>query len=248
MASRYPTISVVDYCYNPIHVVDEDKDIIVPCGKCDGCLLHKANEWSMRCGMEIEDTPVTIFGSLTYNNKYLPKLGRVDDVRLIKFSNTHFDGRVDLIAKRDSVWISDHPWNIRFNGVRDVSREDGIVIKRDYSPIAITHWDNMHFPAINYASKRDIQLWLKLLRKDLDDYGIYKDKRVQERGFFRYFIISEVGPTTLRSHFHFLIFSINFWQVRKASKILRNVSTCSRVTDMAEWNKSILITHLPILI
>ena len=37
MASRYPSIKVVDYCFNPRHVVDEDKDIIVPCGKCEGC-------------------------------------------------------------------------------------------------------------------------------------------------------------------------------------------------------------------
>ena len=74
MASRYVSTPVVDYCFNPIRVFDDGKDIIVPCGKCDGCLLHKANEWSMRCGMEIEGSPATIFGSLTYSNKYYPKL------------------------------------------------------------------------------------------------------------------------------------------------------------------------------
>ena len=187
MASRYAETKVVDYCFNPIHIVDDDKDIIVPCGKCDGCLLHKANEWSMRCGMEIEDTPVTIFGSLTYNNKYLPKLTKFQTGNSIS-------------------WISDNSLNIRFNGVCDVLRVDGIIIDYNYSSIPVTNWDNKHFPIINYASKRDIQLWLKLLRKDLQDYGIIKDKRIKKRGYFRYFIIAEVGPTTLRNHYHFLLF------------------------------------------
>lgn len=193
MASRYTDFTPVDYCYNPIHVVDpaSDKDIIVPCGKCDGCLLHKANEWSMRCGMEIESSPATIFGTLTYDNKYLPKLYPV------------YDRCGDRILK---LWVSDHAENVRFNSVRDVRREDGIVINHPYDSIPIQKWDNENRPAINYMSKRDVQLWLKLLRKDLLDYGIYPTKRIQEFGFFRYFIISEVGPTTFRSHAHFLLF------------------------------------------
>lgn len=206
MASRYVETPVVDYCYNPIHVVDSDKDIIVPCGKCDGCLLHKANQWSMRCGMEIEDTPVTIFGSLTYSNKYLPKLVQFQSASLKTLGNVRSDGYRDLILDYKVSWYSDNPLNIRFNGVRDVPRCDGIIIDRNYASIDVVNWDNRNYPVINYASKRDIQLWLKLIRKDLDDYGIYKDKRVLERGYFRYFIISEVGPTTFRSHFHFLIF------------------------------------------
>lgn len=205
MASRYAETSVVDYCFNPIHVHDEDKDIIVPCGKCDGCLLHKANEWSMRCGMEIEDTPVTIFGTLTYNNKYLPKLLPFESCSFT-VSNRGNDGRVDLTEVYRRSWYSDNGLNIRFNGVRDVLREDNIIIDYDYAPLFVKHWENHDFPVINYASKRDIQLWLKLLRKDLDDYGVYKNERVLKRGYFRYFIISEYGPTTFRGHYHFLIF------------------------------------------
>ena len=188
MASRYPETKVVDYCFHPLHVVKDDKDIIVPCGKCDGCLLHKANEWSMRCGMEIDDSVSSIFGTLTYSNKYLPKLYPICG-----------DGG-------DVVWISDHKENIRFDSVKDVCREDGIIIPYSYSPIPVEHWSNHLKPCINYGSKRDIQLWLKLLRKDLVNYGFTPDKRF---GLFRYFILCEVGPTTFRSHFHFLIFCQN---------------------------------------
>lgn len=201
MASRYPSIKVVDYCYNPVHVVDSDKDIIVPCGKCDGCLLHKANEWSMRCGMEIEDTSYSIFGSLTYSNKYLPKLRPYVSQRFK--SRNYFS------------WYSDNSQNIRFNSVLDVQRDDHIIIHRSYAPISVKNWDNLKYPVIPYASKRDIQLWLKLIRKDLYENGFDK-YRYFKRGLFRYFIISEIGPTTLRPHFHFLIFC----QSREVSEYL----------------------------
>lgn len=212
MASRYPITPTVDYCYHPIHIVDDDKDIIVPCNKCDGCLLHKANEWSMRCGMEIEDTPATIFGSLTYSNKYLPKLFPVYSSPYLVSVGDVVKGKpvsfpCDLQMKYDSLWVSDHRMNIRFNGVRDVLREDHIVINSNedrYMPLRVTNWNNRKYPCINYASKRDIQLWLKLLRKDLFDYGQFEQDGV--KGYFRYFVISEVGPDTHRNHFHFLLF------------------------------------------
>ena len=72
MASRYPSTKVLDYCFNPVRLNIDDSVVYVPCGKCDGCLLHKANEWSMRLGAEIEDNTLCIFFTLTYNNKYLP--------------------------------------------------------------------------------------------------------------------------------------------------------------------------------
>lgn len=189
MASRYPSIKVVDYCFNPIHVVDEQKDIIVPCGKCDGCLLHKANEWSMRCGMEIEDTPYSIFYTLTYSNKYLPKL--------YPYISNKLENEFFL------SWFSDHRDNVRFNGVSDVVRRDSVILHRSYPSIDITNWDNVKYPSIPYASKRDIQLYFKLLRKDLVDNGFKPDSN---GGFFRYFIISEIGPSSNRPHYHGLIF------------------------------------------
>ena len=135
MASRYAETKVVDYCYHPIRVRKDGVDIVVPCQKCDGCLLHKANEWSMRCGMEIEASPATIFGSLTYSNKYYPKLYPFVGSQFMDSSyRSFFDFKDELpnsVAKHlDSVvWCSDHPENIRFNGVQDVLREDNLIVK-----------------------------------------------------------------------------------------------------------------------
>ena len=182
MRSRFPTTKVSSYCFHPVHVVDDTKDLYVPCGKCDGCRLHKANEWSMRVGSEIEQNPFSIFFSLTYSNKFLPHMV-YDDVR--------------------KCMISDHSDNIRFDGTKVVRRRDGIVLPiKKFVPVR-----GMDKSVLAYASRRDIQLYLKLIRKKLIENGFKQpviDGRAQP--YFRYFIISEYGPTTFRPHYHGIIF------------------------------------------
>lgn len=195
MASRYTSAPKFDYCLSPIHVLDVGKDLYVPCGKCSGCLLHKANVWSMRVGCEIEETPHSIFFTLTYSNKYLPVLKE----------NGRFTRPDGTIIVR---YTAHHPDNIRFNGVRDVLRDDDIQdFSIAYEDIPITNYDKT-FPArlsasyIAYSSKRDVQLWLKMVRKDLNTYF----NGNQQYTTFRYFIISEYGETKFRPHIHGVIF------------------------------------------
>lgn len=184
MASRYPTTKVDNYCFNPRHVIDNDKDIIVPCGKCDGCLLHKSNEWSMRITNEVESNLYTIFFTLTYNNDFLPKM--------IQVGHSHLG----------FSWKSDNCFNVRFDGTRVVPRLDHISIDHPFDSVPIQNFqfDNL----LPYASKRDIQLFLKLIRKDIDINlsSIYKNENLR----FRYLVVSEYGPTTFRPHYHGLIF------------------------------------------
>ena len=46
----------------------------VPCGKCLGCHLDRAREWSDRCLMEMDARPdaPAYFLTLTYSNQFLP--------------------------------------------------------------------------------------------------------------------------------------------------------------------------------
>lgn len=203
MASRTPVSEHFDYCYHPVHVIDDNKDIIVPCGKCAGCLLHQANVWSMRVGCEIESTPNSIFFTLTYSNKYLPTFKFIP-----RGSFSQNGAQVEY-----GIYTSHHDLNVRFNGKEDVLRSD------DIEPIESVRQD---FPITNYSvylqskglsyktgdyisylSKRDIQLWLKLIRKDLND-NFYGNSR--EIKGFRYFIIGELGETLFRCHYHGVIF------------------------------------------
>lgn len=205
MASRYSQAPHFDYCFHPIHVVDDTKDIYVPCGRCDGCLLHKAQVWSMRVGCEIEATPHSIFFTLTYSNKYLPVM--IQDKCIY---DPNF-GKVTSVR-----WKVNNPYNIRFDGVKDKPRkEDFDFITALYEPVPITHFvddaccpsdllgfDIQHFMA--YSSKRDVQLWLKMLNKDLRQTFNYGTE--SKINAFRYFIISEYGETLFRPHIHGIIF------------------------------------------
>lgn len=187
--SRYPSTSVFDYCFHPVHLVKDDgRDLLVPCGKCAGCLLHRSNDWSMRIGTEIENTPGSLFFTLTYSNYYLPKL------KLVKRG-----------IYTGYTW--DNEKNMRFDGVKDKLRVEpdipDFIVCRDYIPI-----QNFYDPYreyIPYSSKRDVQLMLKILRKFIINHFNY-DRERTKRGLFRYYIISEYGPTTFRPHLHGLIF------------------------------------------
>lgn len=201
--SRYASVKLLDYCFHPKKILKDGEYIFVPCGKCDGCLLHHANQWSQRVSQEIEYNPFSIFFTLTYNNHYLPTL--------VPFK-TSFG---------DYMFISDHRDNVRFNGHFDVLRDDHIVMyAKSFIPIS----NDSRLFTINYASKKDIQLWLKLLRKDISvnlNYG---------KEAFRYYVISEIGPTTHRAHFHGILFprSQEIAEYLLSTSMYSNWSMCDR--------------------
>lgn len=181
MASRYASAQVIDYCYSPLKVLKDGKYIFVPCGKCNGCLLHKSNTWSQRLSYEIDNNPFSIFFTLTYDNYFLPTL--------VPF----LDPGIGVI------FVSDHRLNRRWDGSKVVLRQDVIIIRgkeEDFVPIQ----NDSRISTVNYFSKRDVVLWFKLLRKDiLNVLGYGKDS-------FRYYVISEIGPTTSRCHAHGILF------------------------------------------
>lgn len=195
MASRHAETKVFDYCLNPVHVCDQDKDVIVPCGKCDGCRLHKANEWSYRVADEITNCPYPVAFTLTYSNTFLPVLQRFNDVST-------------LLHK--SFYRSNHSANVRKTLRFDKEgntcfvlkpRLDDIVVDYNFPSLCPTGLKNLDI--IPYASKRDIQLFLKLLRKLI--YARFPNKSAQSK-CVRYFIISEYGETYYRPHYHGIFF------------------------------------------
>lgn len=188
MASRFTETHPVQRCFNPVRVFRNGHFDYFPCGRCSACLLDKANSWSMRLANEIETFPFSIFFTLTYSNKYLPTL--------------HFEPDDGL-----PLYTSEHERNIRFDGVKDVLRHDEIFLPYNYVEIPISNYDSKDY--ISYSSKRDVQLWLKLLRQDIFETFDLQNKTENERKkyFIRYYIISEYGPTSRRSHFHGILFA-----------------------------------------
>lgn len=188
MVSRFPTVMHLDFCYKPVRISKNGITMFVPCGKCNGCLLKKANTWSFRLGDEIENSSNSIFFTLTYDNIHVPKLeSRVED------------GLFHWFSAAD---------NFRFNGKCDVLRDPVSFYSKFnlYAPLKNYNRNDM---VIGYLSKSDIQLYLKLLRKDIyDNFNI-------STGSFRYYIVGEYGPGKsqnqgkYRPHFHGIIFPCN---------------------------------------
>ena len=46
--------------------------MLIPCGKCSGCILDRARQWAVRCMLEASLWTKNCFITLTYNNENLP--------------------------------------------------------------------------------------------------------------------------------------------------------------------------------
>lgn len=155
-----------------------------PCGKCAACLLSNANSWMFRLSDEINNHPFALWFTLTYSNEFVPKLKPIFR---------------DWIGRW--FYCSDHSVNLRHDSFKVVLRKDGIAI--DSFKLKDFPLQNYEFSdCIGYLSKRDIQLFLKILRKK-----IYE--RFQVFNSVRYFICGEYGPKTFRPHYHCLLFIDN---------------------------------------
>ena len=148
MAGRYPTVDHFSFCYEPKKISKNGLTMYVPCGKCNGCLLQKSNSWSFRLGDEIECSENAIFFTLTYSNRYVPKM-------YCSVENGEFHWR----SYKD---------NVRFNGRFDVPREPLDFYSKFTLKAPLKNYGDDK--CIGYLCKSDIQLWLKLLRKDIYEH------------------------------------------------------------------------------
>lgn len=58
-------------------IVSEGEVLDLPCGKCEGCLLERAQEWAGRCEQEASLWRNNVFVTLTYAPEFLPVVGGV---------------------------------------------------------------------------------------------------------------------------------------------------------------------------
>ena len=57
------------------------KPLLIPCGKCLHCLMMRARDWSFRCQCELETMGSALFLTLTYNDKFLPKVDGIPSLQ-----------------------------------------------------------------------------------------------------------------------------------------------------------------------
>lgn len=71
----------------------------IPCGKCIGCLLDRANDWATRCWAECQNWKNNCFITLTYDNEHLP-----ENAQLLKDDLQKFWKRLRYYEKGMEYW------------------------------------------------------------------------------------------------------------------------------------------------
>lgn len=77
----------------------DGKYLRLPCGNCLGCRQDRAQNWALRCQLELQDHPAAVFATLTYDDQYKPLTLRKHDVSAyIKKARKNFTNKLRFFA------------------------------------------------------------------------------------------------------------------------------------------------------
>ena len=163
--------------------------IMIPCGKCDACCNLRTYMWSQKLVDESINWRYMIFFTLTYDENNCPllfksgknKLNSLFRERNIKLS----DGKFHSFLIDDRFTVALPSANNDF--------ESKYYRSRKFYP---------------YVRFKDIQQFIKRLRSRIDYYDKAENKDLKK---IIYFIASEYGSQSLRSHYHGIIFTNSQW-------------------------------------
>lgn len=65
-------------CIKPVEIWPNDEKLMVPCNKCLPCLSNRRTEWILRLRQEHRHSTGSLFLTLTYHPKYLPRDGKLN--------------------------------------------------------------------------------------------------------------------------------------------------------------------------
>lgn len=158
-------------CFNPkvVRNVYTGEDFVCRCGKCPACLNIRSSQWVQRLDIESQLHKYTLFCTLTYDDLHVPQIVRL---RKDNYPNAAY-------------YNSD---NHELIDCRDINKT---FTKKDWQFISDSK-------VINVLDKKDIQLFIKLLR-----YYVTKEEKSAK---IRYYYCAEYGPRTYRPHGHLLLF------------------------------------------
>lgn len=201
---------LVTRCQHPRTVVNKytHESVVVPCGHCPSCVLRRSAVQTNLLTSYSAQFRYVYFVTLTYAPRFLPTLA-------VSIVETCTDDVADVpcFPSMDKLDASDP--NTYLFGFRSVPRSSSVRLKG--STVERTFKDpkiSFSYPMkpkdllailgkvkhhvrnrIPYVCNRDLDLFLKRLR------SYYPDEKL------RYYAVSEYGPTSLRPHWHLLLFS-----------------------------------------
>lgn len=170
MANNYDALKLGTLCSHPKVITTRDnRKMIVPCGKCLACLSQKANTNKRVLMSEFKSHKYCLFVTLTYNEENIPLMD------LVKVEG--FPYLYDCY----SVSTGEYLMQTKITGL-DLFKLKAKANHHGYLP---------------YCENKDLQNYIKRLRKHLTKYSNEK---------IRYYAISEMGQVHYRPHFHILLF------------------------------------------
>jgi hypothetical protein len=215
---------LVTRCQNPRTVVNKytHEPVVVSCGSCPSCVLRRSGIQTNLLTTYSAQFRYVYFVTLTYAPCFLPTL----EVSLIEACT---DDIADVSCVPDINNLDAGDPNTYLFGFRSVPRSASVKLKtstvervfkdpevkftypmKPKELLSILGKINHNVPnRIPYVCNRDLDLFLKRLR------SYYPDEKL------RYYAVSEYGPTSLRPHWHLLLFSNS---ERFSQTVLENVS------------------------
>lgn len=181
-------------CSNPKRVFNKytGEYVYVPCGECSICKNKRAAHYTQLLERERSQHAISFFVTLTYDELNLPIVSFGQRVPDYADHSDRLDRYVYTCSReRDCDCIP-------FSDLFPPDKKD------DYTLSDLLYFGRyVRYGGLPYASKSDIQLFLKRLNKYIHDKITYQYKN------FRYFVVSEYGSTTFRPHFHAIFFIDN---------------------------------------
>lgn len=173
------------------------EQLLVSCGKCEACLKRKSSMSTLKCQLENKNHMFAKFVTLTYADEHIPRMIVEKHERVIdEYGCTH-----DLVFPY--VYVEKRA---RLTGVDTLPLYNLQSLENHNKLTAKV--ENTHLP---YLCKRDLQLFIKRLRRYYD--RIKESKKIKNTEI-RYYACGEYGPVHYRPHYHLILWTSDE-QVRK---------------------------------
>ena len=180
-------------CFRPYRIFNERLGVFEyhNCGKCPYCLSLRSNELASRCFNECKQHLYSLFFTLTLDNEHIPYI--------VKGRNWYY------LANRTVKSIDGVSTPIVHVSEMDIPQDKRI--ETSYGLVDIEAFGVVHLPDIQKFKKR---LRINISRKlnNYDPITESADYQRRERELdVRIFINPEYGPTTLRPHYHGILWT-----------------------------------------
>lgn len=169
---KYPFIK----CLHPVRIKHKNTGewMYVGCGKCPSCKNLRSSQLTLKCNLESRSHEYCHFITLTYDDTFVPVCAPIA-VHGTQGKEYHL---VSLCRRTGEFG----------NVLATVSLRESL-IDRLYKKLGTDY-------GIPYLSRRDVQLFIKRLRKLI---------KTECNENIRFFVCGEYGPKHLRPHYHLLV-------------------------------------------